>query len=520
MRRALLLLIIMTMVLAQGCVKTTVNLDKVSGQVSLDPSFVIAAVKGDVTLGDIVEPNDTLFFDELGLMKVMFSEDSIINYSMNDFYTSFPAGSYSELFDVPPTIDVVVDTILDLDPGTGIEIKEMSVISGHVDYTITSTCTFSTNITVVFPSVDDGGSPLTEVIPVAASQTVSGQIDITGVNADLTTDTNQPFNRIPMTFTITPAGTVSDGLGTVNVDVAMAEPDFDYIRGYLGQQTEGSPADTIETGLEEIFDKISGDFGLANPIIRINYLNSFGIPLRVVADVTGKNSSEEINLNRAPEDLLYPTSLTGPRTVEGTFVIDRTNSALPDLVSMLPEEIIFSGSATSNPDGNTGADNYIFGDSRFRADVEVEVPMDFWISNLQLKDTLDNFLKDDGGGDSPLDMLSDLELRMYIENGFPLGGNISLTLFDSVAGSELSSISTDNFFDPAAVDADGRVTEPTINSTVIVMTEEFMDDASVADKMLVSFTLFTTGNGSTDVKLYSDYNIVFKAGVAFKADIN
>ena len=75
-------------------------------------------------------------------------------------------------------------------------------------------------------------------------------------------------------------------------------------------------------------------------------------------------------------------------------------------------------------------------------------------------------------------------------------------------------------FDPAEVDANGRVSLASEKSTIIEMTDDFIDDASVADKMIVTFTLFTSGNGSRDVKIYSDYNIEFKAGIAFKVELN
>ncbi len=67
---------------------------------------------------------------------------------------------------------------------------------------------------------------------------------------------------------------------------------------------------------------------------------------------------------------------------------------MPELVSMPPEMIRFSGSAKMNPLGNTGSrDNYIFGDSRFLGSLEVEIPMEFRINNLQFTDTVDNFLQ-------------------------------------------------------------------------------------------------------------------------------
>ena len=518
MRKLLILLTLVVMM--AGCVKSTINLDRVSERVGISPGFVIAAVKGDVTLGDIVESNDTLFFDDLGLMKIVFREDSVINYGVSDFYSSFPAGSYSAFYPLGPTLEVEEDTLLDINPGSGIEIVEMGVITGSVDYTVTTTCTFPSMIRIEFPTIDDGGSPLVDTIFMSPSETRSGTISFNNVVADLSTDTEQAYNRLPFIFRLIPQGVVTDLPGTVNIDISMEEPEFDYIKGYFGQQTEMAEPDTLSTGLDELFSKISGSFEISNPIIRVNYVNSFGLPLRVQADVTGKDADGvETSLNRAPEDLLFPTSMV-QRSVESTFVIDRDNSDLPELVSSLPGEIIFGGSGSINPDGKTATPNIIFGDSRFKADVEVEVPMEFWINNLQLTDTVENFFMADENGDSPLDMLSSLELRMYINNGFPLGGSISITMYDSLNSQVLSTLTTGTFFEPAPVDANGRVTSPAENTTTISMTEQFLDDAVVADRMIVTFTLFTTGSGSQDVKIYSDYHIEFKAGLAIRADLD
>ena len=237
MKKVLFISLIMLLSVVQSCIKTTVNLDKISDRISLEPSFLIAAVKGDVSLGDIVEPDDTVFFDDLGLMKIVFVEDSVINYSVSDFYSSFSDGTFSEMFYVPPTTNFVLDTLLEVNPGAEVKLKEMSVISGSVQYTVSSTCTYNTSLIIQFPSIDDGGAPLSETIPINGLQSFSGQIGIGSVLADFTTDSRQAYNRLPMIFTIVPSGTISDTPGTVSVEVVLSEPDFDYITGYFGQQT-------------------------------------------------------------------------------------------------------------------------------------------------------------------------------------------------------------------------------------------------------------------------------------------
>lgn len=106
---------------------------------------------------------------------------------------------------------------------------------------------------------------------------------------------------------------------------------------------------------------------------------------------------------------------------------------------------------------------------------------------------------------------------MYIDNGFPLGGEFSITLYDSVLAQNMSVLETGNFFEPAPVDAGGVVSSSVVNNTTITLTDGFVEDAPVADKMIISFKFNTTGSGSQDVKLMSDYSISFRAGLLIQA---
>ena len=123
-------------------------------------------------------------------------------------------------------------------------------------------------------------------------------------------------------------------------------------------------------------------------------------------------------------------------------------------------------------------------------------------------------------GKAPLDFIDDLELRMFIENGFPLGGEFSITLYDSNKRSDMSMIETGDFFDPAPVDANGVVTSSSEKSTVITLTDEFMEDGLVAEKMIINFTFNSTGGGPQAVKIMSDYSIYFRAGLVVQAGLD
>jgi hypothetical protein len=300
----------------------------------------------------------------------------------------------------------------------------------------------------------------------------------------------------------------------------MINPDMDYVKGYFGQLEKYTSPGTKDTGLDEILDRITGQFHISNPSIKVIYSNSFGIPIQVNLNATGIRASQVVNLGLSPFTIEYPTSLAD-REVSATFSVTRDNSSLPDLISLPPEEIEYSVSGKMNPLGFTGVrDNYIFGNSRLVASVEVEVPMELWINNLQLTDTVDNFLKieDDEGPFNPEDM--DLfRLDIKASNGFPLGASLRLMLYDSLSGAVNSTIDASNLILPAPVDASGKVTAPMESSTSIEFDKAFFEASKQSDKIIFMFTLNTTGEGSKDVRIYSDYSISFNASVTMKPNL-
>ncbi|MBS0010074.1 MAG: hypothetical protein KFF49_01605, partial [Bacteroidales bacterium] len=491
-----------------------------SGEVALNPGIVVRAIKGELTLSDLVEPNDTVVFDD-GFLKFIFREDSIIDYRLDDFYTSFIPASFEQTTPVATiSISGIQDTLY-LDPGDDIKLKKMKVISGMAGYTLTSWCSFDIRIDLRADAIDYEGSPLTESIDVPAGSTVNGSIDLANALISFDTDPAQAYNLLPIEYdiTVTSSSPVYNPSDSIRFVMDMDEPEFDYARGYFGFHSEDAERDTIDLETEEFFSKLTGSVYLSSPSIKVNYLNSFGLPMRINTEVTGRNDVDEVSLDFDPVDIDYPVD-TDNREVSSFFTIDKNTSSLPALISMLPYEIEYYGSATVNPEGEGAEDNIIFGDSRFIADMEIEIPMEFRIANLQLSDTTENFLiSDDPEEDDPLDMLEELKFDVFVENGFPLGLSMLIELYDSTAMTVLESVNTGDLCLPAPVDAGGRVSGPISGNAEIEFTPAFLDAAKVADNIIFTFILNTTGNGTEDVKIYSDYSIAFSLAVKLKAGI-
>ena len=417
------------------------------------------------------------------------------------------------------------EEMVDFDLDDGMEITEFSLNTGIIDVEVTSNLQVYSEFSVVLPTITRSGLPFSESISVNPMSVTTGNFSAGNLLALLNTNPEQPYNSAPAQYEvwISSQGAMIDfsSLDRIDLNATIRNLNVDYVKGYFGQLVETVEPDTIDLEIEDILEKISGEFYFANPTLTVEYSNSFGLPVEINLEATGRNKDKVQNLNLSPFVLDYPVSPESD--IESTYSIDKNNSSLPALLSLPPASIVISGGVKMNPAGNTGArDNYVMGNSRFVASVEAMLPMDLWINNLQIADTLNNFLRpdpDDEEGFSPKD-LEYIRLDLMVSNGFPLGVSVEIVLHDSISGVNLYTLEVPGIIEPAAINTStGRVTSPVEKTTPVELDREFFEAAEVADKMILVFKLNTTGAPSQSVKIYSDYSISFRAGVVVKPDI-
>ncbi|MBN1107677.1 MAG: hypothetical protein JXR66_05755 [Bacteroidales bacterium] len=524
MLKKLLIFIPSVLLAITGCVKETYDMDTLSGRGHLSPVLAISAVRGDISISDINEiPNDTVVFDEDNFIRIVFRKDSVIDLDVNDFdeFNELASLVIDETYLLADASLENIEDTLDFDPGSGIEIEEIYINTGVINYSITSVTDALSSFTITFPTVlREENIPVTHNISLPPNSTVTGYVSLDDTEVDFSTDTDQPFNRLPVLYTFEAvSGTYSlTDMMVVHVDIPA--PGYEYVKGYFGQPEENFEEDTLDLEIEEILDNISGTFLLSDPSIRLEYSNSFSIPIEVDLKATGYRDEETVLLNLDPFSLSYP-DVPAEFDISSSFTVDRDNSDLPELVSMPPEKVVFFGSALMNPGGNTGTrDNYIFDDSRFIGNLEIEVPLEFRMANLQFTDTTGNFIKIEDSSDSPANPEDFEFLRIDIEaeNGFPLGVSLRMILYDSLTFQNIDTVSATDILKPAPVDATGRAGQPEKSLTSIEIDRHFWESAGEATNIIFSFTLNTTDQGTRDVKFYSDYGIDFRASLVLKPD--
>src|SRR5664279_3367185 len=116
----------------------------------------------------------------------------------------------------------------------------------------------------------------------------------------------------------------------------------DFVKGSLIQKTAVIAPGMIDLNLGDITNRISGDFKILNPSIKFSYTNSFPDSVKFDFNFVGKGKNVSANLNLAPF-LIKKPSLPSQQEISSSFIIDKTNSNLQQLVSLLPEVIDYSG---------------------------------------------------------------------------------------------------------------------------------------------------------------------------------
>ena len=296
----------------------------------------------------------------------------------------------------------------------------------------------------------------------------------------------------------------------------------DFAKGTVVKTALIEPG-SFNPDINKVLSHISGDFKVISPSIKFSYTNAFPDSVKINLKASASRSKTTINLNLLPFGLVKP-NIPVQQPVSAVYVIDKNNSNISDLISLPPEIINYSGTvtltaSTKSDSGETDA----LAPPHLTGSLEIDIPMELKINNLQYTDTVDNFIKNDKpGSDNPADPANFdlLRVNLSAKNGFPLGVSVKMSLYDSSTKTIKSTVDAVGILTPAPVDSNGKVTGVSESTAVIEFTQSFFSYVNKTDKIIFRFTLNSTGAGTQNVKIYSDYRLNFNAALVVKPDIN
>jgi hypothetical protein len=402
--------------------------------------------------------------------------------------------------------------IIDFNLQEGAEIKQIQFESGSFDYNINSSMDASLNVHLTLPSAQQNNTIPTKDIQIPANGNISGNWDISNMSMDLSTDNLQAFNRIPISFqteisesnqfiSFDSSNQITAQFQTSNIRLASAT-------GYLGQQQYSFNPDSISIDLD-FLKKLKGELVLDDPEMSLNYKNGFGVPLQAninfVALNLEKGSSQPLNL--APISFLSP-SIMG-QNVYGTVTIDKNNSSIVDFLSLRPDQINYSGSLVTNPNGRES--NFVSRDASFTASADIRIPLILQANQLQFSDTITDLRisKEDFPAESGT-------IKAIVNNGFPIEVKMQLSFPDSITGQTLTTLDFGKIAS-ATVDQSGKVSSPAQSELNIEIGKDFFDKVGRANTGIIHVETTTFNNGDVPVQLFSDYK--FKVSVGISATI-
>lgn len=404
---------------------------------------------------------------------------------------------------------------MDLGMSGGEEVREIIIKTAEINYSVTSNIQEDILVRIVLPSATVNGSvPEYEiVIPYNGGNPTPGTFVLNDVKVDMTTDPVQPYNILPFEYEIEIVSSNNmvtfDLTDDLVLEFTVDNISFAYIEGYLGHMVETFEQDTVKIE-DEVLDRITGTFHLADPKIQFFYTNSFGIPIELALDVTGYfDGGSSVDLGAQPEVISFPTD-TLDLFISDTLRFDNANTNLEDLLVFPPPfEVVFSGSATVNPEEDNTISNFVTDRSRIDVGLEAEIPLDFSASNLSLVDTVEVDIGED------FDPTNIAYSKIYLgvtENWFPMDLNFQITPYDSVSQTTGTPLNVE-LLAAAPVNADGIVETPSEYTTVIDLESDFFTDLSESTQLIIRVTLSTSGGGTEPVKLMTYYSLDFTIGL-------
>ena len=345
----------------------------------------------------------------------------------------------------------------------------------------------------------------------AGSEPSSGEIDISGLVIDLTTDFNQPYNKIPLIFSVF-LNSGSDLITLTNEDFAdinfsFSDLTIEFADGNFGDYEIDLGGDIVDIDLQ-IFDDFDSGLILDDPQFIIRVFNSIGVGASINAGLNAFSPNLENAIFNFNEIIDSPNSFGD--TIEQIWNYNKNNSTIDEIIALPPQQIEYFGSANLNGN-NSESINFIGSDSKMTLGVEVDFPMSLNIANISLKDTividqLENVEK-----------IESLSLTMNIDNGFPLDTKLDLFLRDSISNLNLDTLEIANF-SSGIIDQDGYLIDSFFSVNQLDLSQEEIINFAKSNQLVLDVTLNTDENQS--IRLYSDYEFLVNIGMRIKLDLD
>ena len=515
-----------------SCVKDDLELKKLK-QNNYSPDIAVPLAYTSLTLLDLMHnesDSGILVIDQNNFCTLIYSSQAL--QMRAEEMISLPDQDVSQTISLNDSIATITNQLgtvsfsysqnIDFSMSQGMLLDSMLLKSGVMNTKFKSRVPANITITLTIPSLTLNGNAFSESFQLnyTGSLPVTSLIG-TAMNSykmDLTNG-GSAHNQIKINYTVTvvTTGTAIQGSDNLEIDFHFNNPKYSKLFGYFGQQTMLSPEDTINISLFNSGGGF-GSFKIADPEIRMDFVNSFGFPVRArIIEMKGMNG----NLTNfvVATGIPDPLPINSPninqigQELTGSFIMNKNNSNVLAIMDNQPKFVINQTENEINPNGNTG-ENFVLDTSKLIVNMEVKLPLYGTANNFILNDTVNFNLNN-------LQNIQSLMIRTSLENGFPLDTKFQVYFTDANYHKLDSLVYGDLLLMPSASvnSSTGKVIASTFKSTDHTLDRGRILKIMDAKKLILQASVTSANNGSTNVKIYADYKFKVNLGAIAKVSL-
>lgn len=518
---SLIVTLLLSMVIMTACKREEPTVWRV------DALFPIA--QGKVSFANLIQDQEDYFeLDDEGLMHLIYKDtiqaldlDTLVQLPDTNITNSFSLPFAGGPFSVPAGNELYTDNTNIQFNINNVELREAQLSSGFLYYELISEIDGELSIQLDLPgAVKNGESLSLEVISTPGSSlnpfVETGFIDLSGFEIDLRGDQGNEFNKINSIYAVSVYELASQnaevyGDDLVSVKLSFIDANVSFARGFFGNDIYDL-SENVE--LENLSEILSGSaIQLEQIELQLELNNHVGVDAQVL--INGLEAQREGQISTALDHNIIgsPINITrasmlnpAPNVLSttNTFVFDQDNSNVLDFIGMVPHNIQVDAALNMNPLGDiSGGNDFIYTDNTIDLILGLDLPLCVGVDGLTLSDTL--FIEDN---------LEDLpessgDIHLYLENRFPLGGEIQLY----ITHPEGDLFVSEGIFEPGIQDPLSSLVSPVSSQVSIHLEREEFELLRNGAQFIMSVTLL---GGNQQMKISGEEEL--KAKIV--ADIN
>lgn len=499
-----------------------------------NPEFAIPLVNSTLYLSDFLEDSSNLNIvtNPDKSLSFIYSSDSLVSANAGDF-VNFPNQDFSFLneFDLPAIPPGLFDTISLVEnyqfiPDTSTQrIDSIFLEAGFLSINVETN--LNRNATELFLTIPDIVNISTkEPLVITGDLSNPGgqqewvgfdiQVDLSQYKIALNHISDTLQNNISLQLDILIEGDDNPNLSPYQFKLNGELYDLDFNRafGYLGQY-ELEFSDSLDIGIFE--DAITGTINIGPGAVNLifNIHSGIGAPVTFVSDelyvTSDVNPPYHVDIELFGPGVPNEFTVNSPDLSQiGESVIsklDFSEANFGEAFNIAPQLLKYHVAAITNYEGDSTIQNFLLDESDITLDVDLEFQVFGSIASFTVEDTVKLDFNE-----NPQE-IEYLMMRMNVTNGFPIDA-IAQVYFADVNYQILDSLITgdSNILPGATVGGhpDYKVITPA-NKITDVMIDKPRLNHIIDSEYLIFRTTLSTSNQQL-VKIYEDYNIIFKLG--------